>query len=258
MKKIEYTEQQLIDSLRKFYNINNKIPIALDMKASDGYIPKNTIIKYFKTWNNALKAAEFEINKRQEFLNGLEICYTCGDYSKHWNTDELGFRMCRKCYNKKDADFRNKNLDIKSKVGKGLFSEHLVVNVLKNNNSKHTNVENMNLHFSYDIEDDVYGNIDVKSASLSLYRNTYIWKFTLKDAKTCDTYVCLGYNEYYNYIEHVWIIPNRKRIKEISSFAITDKESSLSKYYKYEVDNKIYNVVLKEILCDNIKYFRNE
>ncbi|MGG3890303.1 homing endonuclease associated repeat-containing protein [Metabacillus fastidiosus] len=77
-KKV-YEEDEIINSLKKFY---------LEYKndfSSESYFKSNfkphlvTIFSYFGTWENACKAANIDLevvklNKREEFLNSLIIC----------------------------------------------------------------------------------------------------------------------------------------------------------------------------------------
>jgi len=52
-----YTDDDLANDLLKFYNINNRVPRAHDMKESNGYIPYNYYVKHYGSFITAVKAA---------------------------------------------------------------------------------------------------------------------------------------------------------------------------------------------------------
>lgn len=57
----------------------------------------------------------------------------------------------------------------------------------------------------------------------------------------CDTYVCLGYDKKWRYIDAVYIIPNEGFICNIIEMKIIKNPSRSSKYHQFKIDNNIYN-----------------
>jgi len=67
MSKKDYTDEELIAELYRFYNENGKIPRYKDMKTSNGYICLKRYITRFGTWNNALEVAGFDLHKKYNY-----------------------------------------------------------------------------------------------------------------------------------------------------------------------------------------------
>ena len=60
MRNYDYTDKELIDLLKKYYEEYGKIPSKTDIKKNPKYPSDNTYFKHFGTWTNALKLAGFD------------------------------------------------------------------------------------------------------------------------------------------------------------------------------------------------------
>lgn len=65
--------------------------------------------------------------------------------------------------------------------------------------------------------------------------------------------MCLGLSFNRKIVEHVWIISNVDKTKNLDKLIVYNTCDSLSKYNKYEVDSGIYNKELKKINVKEMK-----
>lgn len=57
MPKTIYTKEDIILAIRNFYNEYNRIPMQKDFVKNPNYPGKNTVVRFFGTWNNGILAA---------------------------------------------------------------------------------------------------------------------------------------------------------------------------------------------------------
>jgi hypothetical protein len=57
-----YSKEIIIEYIIKYYETYNKVPIGLDFDNLKDYPSRNTVAKYFGSWNNAIEAAKLPIN----------------------------------------------------------------------------------------------------------------------------------------------------------------------------------------------------
>lgn len=68
LTKISWSESKIIKSIQDFYSANGRIPQHREFdKANATYPSRSTIVKYFGSWNNAIKAAGFNPNTQNGF-----------------------------------------------------------------------------------------------------------------------------------------------------------------------------------------------
>jgi len=63
-KKDKYTNEELLDYLKQFYQENERVPIARDFEYNPEHPNVMTYIKRFGSWNNALKLVEMDLDTR--------------------------------------------------------------------------------------------------------------------------------------------------------------------------------------------------
>jgi hypothetical protein len=94
----KYTDAELINELRRFYNENGRVPRRDDMKYSNGYITAARFINQFGSFTNALLNAGLQ--PRTHLYNGTEACSMCNNSeTDHWRYINNN-RLCNKCYSK--------------------------------------------------------------------------------------------------------------------------------------------------------------
>lgn len=251
----KYTKEFLISELKRFYNENGRSPTSKDMKVGDRFPFIYNYINCFKTWNNALKAANLPLNQYQYHpkLDGTETCSYCGKRAdeivnfRTWLYDEDGIRYCHK--HGLGRDYVKGQLDINSTVGQGRAGEILVAKVLNINKDKDCN--RISCGYKFDLKHDDYKKIDVKTCLL--YDNYNSWIFKLKRKKDADTYICLGFDSDRKNILHVWIVPNEDKIRNLVSLNIKNTYCSLTNRSKWEIDSKPYNDMWQTMKLDNCK-----
>ena len=252
-----YTNEKLISKLQRFYNETDRVPTAKDMQKKFGYPSVKTFQNYFDSWNNALITAGFEINKRNDRLDGTETCSYCGKRADEipnfgaWRYTN-GIRYCMKHGNNGKGippEYVIGNLDINSSTGLGRLGEIIVVKTLKISNDFDCNRENCN--YPIDMYHEKYGKIDVKTALLS--DTTNIWLFLFDAKKIADTYICLGLSSNRSNVEHVWVIPNEGEIRNKQTFGVTNSYRGLANRDHWEVDDNPYDDTLQTLDLGNCK-----
>lgn len=73
----KYTDEELLDYLKKFYEENGRVPKTKDMLIKNGY-PSVKVYQYrFGSWNNALKLADLPLNRWHYDENDNRLCCRC-------------------------------------------------------------------------------------------------------------------------------------------------------------------------------------
>ncbi len=77
--KKKYTDEELLNSLKEFYDEHGRVPVANDFNNNPKYPSDSTIIIRFGRWNNAIDMAELSEKRlytEAELLNGIKRFYT--------------------------------------------------------------------------------------------------------------------------------------------------------------------------------------
>lgn len=103
-----------------------------------------------------------------------------------------------------------------------------------------------------------YGNFKVKITKLHIrkYKNTHFgwFKKSSNDIKNYyDYYICLCFNETYEHIVKVFIIPNNL----FSKNAIWISDTNLNKFEQCEIDPSLYDEVYQNIDIFTLPEFKN-
>jgi hypothetical protein len=59
----KYTEEFLLDELRRFYRENGRVPKQRDFCSKNGYVSSRTYCEYFGSWNAALEKSRLQLNR---------------------------------------------------------------------------------------------------------------------------------------------------------------------------------------------------
>jgi len=255
-----YTDEKLISELQRFYDENGRVPVQLDMQLKYGYPSFTTYINHFKPFNSALEIIGFEINNKHQTgtLDGTETCSYCGLRAdeiigfEHWHYVN-DIRYCKKHGNsgsKGNPDYVKGELDINSSVGRGRVGEILVVKTL--GIGKEHDYNRISCGYSFDLYNEEFGRIDVKTSLLS-FDNRSRWKFNFQDKSEIKTYICIGLSLDRKFVQHVWIVPNKGKIRNLITFTVYDTYRSLSNRRKWEVDANRYDYKWQTMKLDNCK-----
>lgn len=193
-------------------------------------------------------------NNKEEWDGKSWICNNC--YHKILNNIPNSYKNIIKLM----TNSRNKNLDISSETGKGLIGECIVANVFEIRSCNGCNIiKNYDFHNPYDLDHGTiltygkYGKIDVKTSKLlENPLGHYKWTFHNYGKIDCDSYICIGFDEFRNNVESVHIIPNDKNIinaNDIGIYKYVDISRG-SKWSEFMVDHKQYNDVYHFILSN--------
>lgn len=252
-----YSKEQVINLLQKFKNEYNRNPTLSDT-GGESYLPVQSVFKrLFGSFNNALIESGLPINQTYTVLTGNETCDFCGSSkTKHWNNVN-NFRICDKCYKTK-RDFVHGILDPNSKTGMGYISEYIAAMNIADCVWYSSNIDTFNI--KYDIYNEEYGNIDVKSSILHYNSlNSSGWCFGIYDKyKTINNYIFIGFDTTRSRVEHVWIIPgNIKLIQGKQTIRISNSDIGLSRFKLYEIDSTNFNTTYINMDMTSLFPFRN-
>ena len=252
-KRKKYTDEELISELCRFVEEEGFIPNTYILTTKRGYIPYQSYVARYGSLDNALKIAGLPLNQyhNDSNLNGSEVCCCCGKRAdeisgfRSWLYDN-GFRYCEK--HRRGPDYIKGTLDVNSATARGRIGEILIAKVL--NIGKEHDCNRISYHYKFDLIHEKYGKIDVKTSCS--YNNCY-WSFVFKKKQEADTYICIGFSSNRKNVEHVWIVPNVGKIKDLTSFNINCKNASLLNNSKWEVNVRSYNYVYNSMSLDNCK-----
>lgn len=248
------TDEELITMIQNLAKELGHSPTVEYVNQLENFPCSITFDNHFGNWNKMLAIAGLPINKLNEQLTGEEVCELCG--GKTWNNQwsiRNGKRVCNKCNGTKGCErtYVNGTLDPTCTTAIGVITEYVVLNVLKDTINCNTLD---NFHAKVDLVSKQYGEIDVKSMTLSQYNN---WIFTPNIEYHPDNYICLGFNKDKTKILHVWIIPKKSNIVTRTGISITNSEQALLKAQQYEVDPEPYNTVYQNLDIYTLPEFCN-
>lgn len=252
----QYTNEELINELHRFYNENGRIPKYNDFKFDKKFPSVSTYEKHFGTWNSALIESGFEINKIWNKLIGDECCTTCGSI----HTSSAGWyyknnkRICNKCYDS-DRNYLHGISNPNSNTGISIITEHIVYKIL--NDCVKCNTKD-NFHAKYDLISEKYKTINVKSSKLRKYKNSFRWDFGIsKGSKVPDYYVCIGFDECKKNILKIWFIDKNSVLITKNGIYITNSKRGLERVNKYETNIEQYSEIYKNLNIYSLSEFCN-
>jgi len=251
----KYTKEFLISELHRFVDENNRVPFSHDMTPRNGYPSYTAYQNHFESWNGALIAADLFPMRMKRINEKCSICGGLPSKTSQWYIRNESI-ICNKCY-ARDRDRINGILDINSCVGKGLIAEYIYLLI----HPESINLNNINFNGKYDVYNEQYSYIDIKSSSLRKdldRKNYYSWNFRITRNKVLpDTYICIGFSEDENSVEKVWIIPNTSSLINKAGICISSSKRGLSRAQQYEVDPTTYNEVYQNLDIYSLPEFCN-
>lgn len=135
--------------------------------------------------------------------------------------------------------------------GKGTMIEYVVLTTLGDCIKESFN-------YQFDLTSKKFGEINVKSSSRFNSLNGHEWAFGKRPTSYIPNYfICVGMNELYTEILHVWIIPGNSRLIGSHGIHVIDSPRGLKKVSKYEVNSTPYNEVFQSIDFTSFPEFCN-
>lgn len=136
-------------------------------------------------------------------------------------------------------------------IGKGTMIEYVVLTALND-------CVKESFNFEYDLTSKRLGELNVKSSSKHVSKNGSEWYFGKHPGSYIpDYYVCVGLDEEFKEIAHVWIIPGDARVIGSYGIHVIDNAKGLRKVSKYETDPDPYNKRYKSIDFTTFPEFQN-
>lgn len=142
-----------------------------------------------------------------------------------------------------------------SSKGKMIMSQAVVIKVLSINITDCDSIK-IKSPWLFDIIHSEYGKIYIKQSALRGIGYSSGYRFQIKKKlkiigskkeRECDTYFFLGFDENYNNIDRVYIVPNRDWVKDIGTVTIYNSADD-SKYDKFNTDPKLYNKMYQDLM----------
>lgn len=224
--KKKYTDNELLEYLKKFHDENGVSPIIADFDNSSRY-PSPGQYKRFGGWNKALKMAGLEIKSPlhytdnellgylKEFYDENERPPTTTDfhddlrypdrntYAKHFGSWSKALRLVEL-----DVDTMVKNGVLATNHQKARLAEILVRNHFENNPIDIAG-ENQNSHY-----DGICPNgktYDVKSSGLLVHNNKIYYNFCIdnKFKDEIEIFYLLAFNKNYTKLDYAWRVPGK-------------------------------------------------
>ena len=253
MYKKKYTDEFLLNEIKRAYINLGRIPMCNDFTIKKGYPSYSTYIRYFGSFNNALIIAGLPVNRSSH--DETTTCSICrsNKSSTNWCRDVNKNIICSNCY-RSDRNFVKGILKLTTPLAIGVITEHIVYDVL--GDCIKCNNEN-NFHSKMDLISKKYGTIDVKASKLFTSKIGILnWNFTKnKNKYILDNYICLGFNEDKTEIQHVWIIPGNSKL--VANTTIYISRNNIRRASQYEVDPEPYNKVYQNLDIYSLPEFRN-
>jgi hypothetical protein len=185
-------------------------------------------------------------------------CCICGKIeSSNWHKclcDKVECKgyICGACYVRDYNEFiksnrlsRTGNVAVGSSQYMTIVSQAVVAKYL---NIEDLNIKMDNFEWYIDMENDVYGKIDVKSGRLTIVNIYDAWEFGINRKIDSHVYFCIGFSRDLKVIDVVYIIPNEGWICNLEMITIHKYPTRGSKYDQFKVDNKPYNDIYQELL----------
>lgn len=150
-----------------------------------------------------------------------------------------------------EQQYMNGLLNQETPIGKGTIIEYVVLTTLKDCMKESFN-------FQYDLTSKRLGEINVKSSARHDSKNGSEWFFGKRpDSYVPDYYVCVGLDNEFKNVTHVWIIPGSSRVVGSYGIHVIDNSKGLKRVAKYEVDHTLYNEVFQNIDITMFPEFKN-
>lgn len=196
----KYTDEDMLNFLKLFYQENNRIPVRRDFENNSKYPGFYSYYNHFGSWNNALRLAEMDIDTMARQKNFSNNIYK----GRHWEIMIMDM-------------FQNKSIDLSGNNCNSPFD-----GICPNGKT-----------------------YDAKSSKL--YDNDY-WLFPIynKDKETIEWYYFGAFNKDYTELLHVWQVPgeviennylyvgkgtySKFNMENMKEYEITDRFKEMAQY----------------------------
>lgn len=167
------------------------------------------------------------------------------EFSKYKKVDSMGADILS------ENQYLSGTLKTDTTIGKGTIIEYVVLTTLGD-------CVKESFNFPYDLTSKKCGEINVKSSSKHNSKNGHEWAFGKQpESYIPDYFICVGLNESYTEILHVWKIPGDARVIGSCGIHIIDNPKGLKRVSRYEVDPFPYNEVYRNIDISTFPEFEN-
>ncbi len=77
-----YTKEQLLDHIKKFFLVNNRVPTFKEFEEDTGYPNPDNYQRHFGTWNKAIVEAGFKPNNQLGYVSAAKDGHICYSYAE--------------------------------------------------------------------------------------------------------------------------------------------------------------------------------
>lgn len=239
-----YTDEELLEYLKQFYEENDRVPITEDFDCNLKYPSYNTYRSRFGSWNNAIEKAGLHIkrftkttdNELLEYLKEFEKDNGRPPKQLDFNDNPKypNYRTYMSRFGSWQKTLRLVDFDIDTMIRKGVVETNIQkgrqseLYILETNEKESIDLSGQNCQSFVDgiskndiSKNDIY---DVKSSSL--HKGKY-WTFILD--KCVDFYYLVAYDKDHNNVLYKWKIPG--------DFAEGSIVIGNNNYYTYNLQN---------------------
>ena len=281
-KDKKYTDYELLNYLKKYFEKTGTIPVARDFKSCPGYPSFATYKVRFGNFTTALKLAGLlDISKNMtvdlfsesDILtdnNEENICKMCGNNktSGNWHRHSKSglYPICKHCYDIHDPNSynnimkvstksRNKELSKNSTKGKSFRTEQAILKTLGLENC---NIEKNNFSYKCDGNSDDFGMIQIKSSALEFGDGFkyYEWKFDKIKLENCNTVFLVCMDKNYKNILRVYKISSEHI--HIEYIRINPHTEIKWNWNDFRIDEKPYNDTYHNMSIENCSVLKDE
>lgn len=219
----DYTNDELLDSLKRFFEENGRVPTSKDFLNNSKYPSFSAVVNRFGSWNGALIKAKLEISRQyytdNELLNILRRYYTeTGEiptyneflsnkkypssvcFAEHFGTWNNALKLAGM-----DIDMLIREGKLDNKYHKGRLGELTILDSFKTDGA--IDLSGNNALSIFDGICPKGKTYDVKSSKL-IGTGGYLFHFMNKKKQKIEYFFLCAFNEDFSKLLHVWLIPN--------------------------------------------------
>lgn len=263
-----YTDEELLNYLKQFYEENGRVPIHIDFNANPNYPSFSNYFKYFGSWNRSIELAGLS----NKYYNSTDTCNRCKieklspgnacreyDEKGNWN----GNWLCTRCYRRYDyieryiCDHRTENQELNTSNAKGDLFQELTCrwrSTVSTIPVEDLNKKNDNYKSPIDHTPDSELGIIQTGGRLYNSRNG-MWTFGGLERewdKKFDVIICYCTSKDGKIIERIYIIPKEEIKDKRTTIGIYKNPSRYVWYEQYRIIDeetiKKVNEIWKDIL----------
>lgn len=268
-KRLQYTDEELLNYLEVFHKENGRVPIAKDFLNNPDYPTFVTYQKRFGSWNEALKLAGLDNRPKgsnskkytdEELLNFLNIFYE--ENGKAPGKRDFLNNIAYPDYQNYTAHFgswgnalKMVGLDIDTMATQGVLETDMQkgrwVEIIVRDNFENDSID-LSGNNPSSIIDGICPNgqtYDVKSAKLRIIGKWSGWPFVTKnhdkddDQEAIQWYYFAAFNEDYTQLYHMWRVPGEIVEKRNFIVGMYGGEFTVDNMQKYDIIEKFKDAI---------------